>query len=183
MIHHPAKFDPPLIILSSVPLSFFIFKMAKMFYIYRSRVKATVIQTMASALAGLSLSHTIAKAVMFGFFTKSLPFFRTPKIVKGRAIRHALQSAREEGLFAMALILAAHRIITQQGSETPDVLVWIIVLLVQSIPYLASIIMSLISVFAPFPDMLIENLTASPVKNSSADTGELENEGPPHVSP
>lgn len=182
MIHNPAKFDPPLIIFSSVPLSFFIFKMAKMFYIYRNRVKATVLQTVASALAGLSLSHTIAKAVMFGFFTRSLPFFRTPKIVKGRGVWHALQSAREEGLIAIALILAAYRILTQQGSETPDTLVWIIVLLAQSIPYLASIIMSWISVFAPLPDMLIDNLTASPVKDARADTGELDSDGSSQVS-
>jgi exo-beta-1,3-glucanase (GH17 family)/cellulose synthase/poly-beta-1,6-N-acetylglucosamine synthase-like glycosyltransferase len=162
MIHSPASFDPPLIILSSVPLSFFVFKMAKMFYIYRSRVKATITQTAASAVAGLSLSHTIAKAVMFGFLTKSLPFFRTPKIVKGRKFWYALQSAREEGLVAVALFLAAYSIIKQQGSETPDILVWVIVLLVQSIPYLAAIIMSIISAFAPFSDSLIDTITTPP---------------------
>jgi hypothetical protein len=162
MIHNAAKFDPPLIILSSVPLSFFVFKMAKMFYLYRSRVKATVNQTVASALAGLSLSHTIAKAIMFGFVTKSLPFFRTPKIVKGRAFWHALQSAREEGLIGLALLLAAHSIFKQQGSETPDILVWIMVLLVQSIPYLAAVIMSIISAFAPLPTKLIDTITALP---------------------
>ncbi len=115
MIHYPAKFDPPLIILSSVPLTFFIFKMIKMFYLYRRRVKATLGQTIASALAGLSLSHTIAKAIIFGFVTKKLPFFRTPKIVKGRAILRALQSAREEGLMAVALLLAAYTLYKQQG--------------------------------------------------------------------
>ncbi|GAB6190488.1 glycosyltransferase family 2 protein [Desulfocastanea catecholica] len=162
MIHYPERFDPPLIILSSVPLSFFIFKMAKMFYLYRSRVKATVTQTVASALAGLALSHTIAKAIMYGLVTNSLPFFRTPKIVKGRKFWHALQSAREEGLIAMALLLAVHGIIMQEGSDTPDVLVWVIVLLVQAIPYLAAVIVSIISAFAPLPAKLIETITAEP---------------------
>jgi exo-beta-1,3-glucanase (GH17 family)/cellulose synthase/poly-beta-1,6-N-acetylglucosamine synthase-like glycosyltransferase len=182
MIHNQAKFDPPLIILSSVPLSFFVFKMAKMFYLYRSRVKATVSQTVASALAGLSLSHTIAKAIMFGFVTKSLPFFRTPKIVKGRAFWHALQSAREEGLIGVALLLAAHSIIKQQGSETPDILVWVMVLLVQSIPYLAAVIMSLISAFAPLPAKLIETITASPETIEPDDPTAEHDQTPPHVS-
>lgn len=167
MIHDQARFDPPLIILSSVPLTFFVFKIAKMFYIYRSRVKATVSQTAASALAGLSLSHTIAKAVIYGFMTKSLPFFRTPKIVKGRKFWHALQSAREEGLVGLALLLAAYSILKQQGSETPDILVWIIVLLVQSLPYVAAVIMSLISAFAPLPTRLIDTITA-PLESNPA---------------
>ncbi len=167
MIHNAAKFDPPLIILSSVPLAFFVFKIAKMFYIYRSRVKATLTQTIASALAGLSLSHTIAKAVMFGFVTKSLPFFRTPKIVKGRKFWHALQSAREEGLVLLALLLAAYSIYKQQGSETPDILVWILVLLVQSLPYAAAVIMSIVSAFAPQPTKLVGTITAPPETNSA----------------
>jgi exo-beta-1,3-glucanase (GH17 family)/cellulose synthase/poly-beta-1,6-N-acetylglucosamine synthase-like glycosyltransferase len=183
MIHSPASFDPPLIILSSVPLSFFVFKMAKMFYIYRSRVKATITQTAASAVAGLSLSHTIAKAVMFGFMTKSLPFFRTPKIVGGRKFWYALQSAREEGLVAIALLLAAYSIIQQQGSETPDILVWVIVLLVQSIPYLAAIIMSIISAFAPISDKLISTITAPPATTPLGDKPALDEvEAPPQAA-
>jgi exo-beta-1,3-glucanase (GH17 family)/cellulose synthase/poly-beta-1,6-N-acetylglucosamine synthase-like glycosyltransferase len=183
MIHNAAKFDPPLIILSSVPLSFFVFKMAKMFYLYRSRVKATVNQTVASALAGLSLSHTIAKAIMFGFVTKSLPFFRTPKIVKGRAFWHALQSAREEGLIGLALLLAAHSIFKQQGSETPDILVWIMVLLVQSIPYLAAVIMSIISAFAPLPVKLIDTITALPASFPPDEREVQDEKALSHVTP
>ena len=167
MIYDQARFDPPLIILSSVPLTFFVFKIAKMFYIYRSRVKATVTQTAASAMAGLSLSHTIAKAVLFGFVTKSLPFFRTPKIVRGRKFWHALQSAREEGLVGIALLLAAYSILQQQGYETPDILVWIIVLLVQSLPYIAAVIMSIISAFAPMSSSLIDTITAPPETETS----------------
>ncbi|MGW8161664.1 MAG: beta-(1-3)-glucosyl transferase, partial [Desulfobulbales bacterium] len=131
-------------------------------------VKATVAQTVASALAGLALSHTIAKAILFGFLTRSLPFFRTPKKVRGRSFWHALQSAREESLMAAALLLAAYGVVTRQGSETPDVLVWIMVLLVQSIPYLAAVIMSLVSAFAQLPAKLIDTVTAPPPADHSA---------------
>jgi len=162
MILFPLKVDPPLVILSAMPLSLFIFKIAKMFYLYRSRVNATVTQTIASAIAGLSLSHTIAKAILFGFVTKSIPFFRTPKIVRGKAFWHALQSAREEGLIMLALLLAAYAVILSHGIETPDVLVWVMVLLVQSIPYQAAVLMSVISAFAQLPTRLIRTITSSP---------------------
>jgi exo-beta-1,3-glucanase (GH17 family)/cellulose synthase/poly-beta-1,6-N-acetylglucosamine synthase-like glycosyltransferase len=172
MILFPLKVDPPLVILSAMPLALFVFKMAKMFYLYRSRVNATVTQTIASAVAGLSLSHTIAKAILFGFVTKSIPFFRTPKIVRGRAFWHALQSAREESLIMVALLSAAYAVVLRQGSETADVLVWVMVLLVQSIPYQAAVIMSIISAFAQLPTRLIKTITAEPTATSQAGTGE-----------
>jgi exo-beta-1,3-glucanase (GH17 family)/cellulose synthase/poly-beta-1,6-N-acetylglucosamine synthase-like glycosyltransferase len=166
MLHFPRHIDPPMIILSAVPLAFFVFKMAKMFYLYRSRVKATINQTLASAIAGLSLSHTISKAILFGMVSKSLPFFRTPKEGKGRRFWYALQSAREEGLVAVGLLLAAYALFRLKSAETtgitPDILVWITVLLVQSIPYLAAVLMAVISAIAKLPTKLIDTITAPP---------------------
>lgn len=169
MLHWPTKIDPPMIILSAVPLAFFVFKMAKMFYLYRSRVKATINQTLASAVAGLALSHTISKAILFGMVSKSLPFFRTPKQVEGRPFWFALQSAREEGLIAIALLLAAYVLIRAQDVDPPpDTIVWIVVLLVQSIPYLAAVLMAIISAFARMPTKLISTITAPPAGNLGA---------------
>ncbi len=178
MIHYPLKFDPPLVILSGLPLSLFVFKMAKMFYLYRSRVKASLTQTLASAIAGLSLSHTIAKAILYGFVTRSIPFFRTPKIVRGRAVWNALQSAREEGLIMTALLSAAYVIFKRHDPETLDVLVWIMVLLVQSIPYLAAVIMAVISAFARTPARLITTITAEPKAPMNNGAGDRDAEQP-----
>ncbi|OGR20265.1 MAG: hypothetical protein A3J85_02950 [Desulfobacula sp. RIFOXYA12_FULL_46_16] len=170
MICLPRKFDPPMVILSAVPLAFFVFKLAKMFYLYRNRVKATLTQTLASALAGLSLSHTIAKAILYGFVTKNLPFFRTPKMVEGKVFWYALQSAREEGLMLLAFLLAVFGIIKSQGFETADIIVWNTVLLVQAIPYLAAVMMSVISAFSRLSaKKLITRITALPA--SVADGG------------
>jgi exo-beta-1,3-glucanase (GH17 family)/cellulose synthase/poly-beta-1,6-N-acetylglucosamine synthase-like glycosyltransferase len=171
MICLPRQFDPPMVILSAVPLAFFVFKLAKMFYLYRNRVRATLTQTLASALAGLSLSHTIAKAILYGFVTRNLPFFRTPKMVEGKVFWYALQSAREEGLMLLAFLLSVYGIIKAQGFETADIIVWNIVLLVQAIPYLAAVIMSLISAFSRLSaQKLITRITALPA--SVADGGE-----------
>ena len=40
----------------------------------------------AASLLGLALSHTIAKAVLYGAFTKTIPFFRTPKMATNQGL-------------------------------------------------------------------------------------------------
>ncbi|MFZ5760464.1 MAG: glycosyltransferase [Thermodesulfobacteriota bacterium] len=164
MIYFPIKIDPPLVILSAMPLTLFVFKVGKMIYLYRTRIGASLGQTIASAMAGLSLSHTISQAIFVGFVTKSKPFFRTPKQAKAHALLRALATAREEGLIMVALWLSAITIMLRQGAENPppDLLVWILVLLVQSIPYVAAVIMSLISGFAKTGKKMISNITANP---------------------
>jgi len=152
--------DPPLVILSFMPLTLFVFKMGKMVYLYRTRVGATVTQTVASAVAGLSLSHTISKAILSGFVTKNKPFFRTPKMASSHAVLQSLQSAREEGLIMIALWVAAYGVAKMQGTDTADLMVWIIVLLVQSLPYAASVFMSLVSGLARMPTTIINNMTS-----------------------
>jgi len=158
----PLVVDPPLVIFSAMPLTLFIFKIAKMFYLYRSRVNATIAQTFAAALAGLSLSHTISKAIMTGFVTKGKPFFRTPKMAGAHALLRAMLSAREEFLVMTALWCAAVSVKLTQEVDSPDLLVWIIVLLVQSVPYVAAVIVSLVSGFARLPKKLIHDMTTTP---------------------
>jgi exo-beta-1,3-glucanase (GH17 family)/cellulose synthase/poly-beta-1,6-N-acetylglucosamine synthase-like glycosyltransferase len=162
MVHFPLVVDPPLVILSAMPLTLFIFKIAKMFYLYRSRVNATIAQTFAAALAGLSLSHTISKAIMTGFVTKGKPFFRTPKMAGAHALLRAMLSAREEFLVMTALWCAAVSVKLTQEVDSPDLLVWIIVLLVQSVPYVSAVIVSLVSGFARLPKKLIHDMTTTP---------------------
>ncbi|MBE0583752.1 MAG: glycosyltransferase, partial [Desulfofustis sp.] len=160
MIHSPLRFEPPLLIISLIPISFFFFKLSKMIYLYQRRVKATTAQTLASALAGLSLTHTIAKAVLFGFISKNLPFFRTPKRAVGGTFRYAVQAAREEALMAIILLSAVYGIVIRQGTESPDLLLWVIVLLIQSVPYLAAVLMSFIAAGAHVPPRLIASISA-----------------------
>ncbi|MBU0673406.1 MAG: glycosyltransferase [Proteobacteria bacterium] len=158
----PTRLDPPLIILSIMPLILFSFKIGKMLYLYRTRVGTTVAQTMAAALAGLSLSHTISKAILHGLVTRGLPFFRTPKQVRSHAILRALAESREEALIMISLWLAAVVIVLREGPDSADLLVWIVVLLVQSIPYLAAVVMALISGFSHTGQKMITEITVPP---------------------
>ena len=96
MVWAPGSVDPPLVMYSVLPLSLFTFKLAKLVHLYRVRVGANVRQTLAAAIAGLALTHTIGMATIKGLLTKGEPFFRTPKQRQTSGLWHALAAAREE---------------------------------------------------------------------------------------
>jgi hypothetical protein len=153
MVLFPKHIEPPLMIFSLLPLSLFVFKLVKLLHLYRTRVGATFTQTIAAALAGLGLSHTIGAAMLSGLVQRDRPFFRTPKQAPRHALGQALAAAREEAFLMLGLWIAAFgvsRIPDFDGDlpgllGSPDLTVWVTVLLIQSLPYAAAVIASLIS--------------------------------------
>lgn len=150
MVNAPSVVDPPLVLFSVMPLSLFLFRVAKSFDLYRNCVGASLRQTIAASLAGLSLSHTVARAVWSGLFVQRHGFFRTPKYANRHAVLRALREVREEGLMALGLSLAAFAVARIDAMDSPDLRVWIIVLVIQTIPYWAAVLMSLIGAL-PLP--------------------------------
>ena len=156
MVAFPRNVEPPLLMFSVLPLSLFVFKLVKLLHLYRTRVGANLRQTVAAALAGLGLSHTIGSAMLSGLVRRDRPFFRTPK----RAARHAwlqgLAAAREEAFLMAGLWCAAFAVaqIPQVDGDltglvgSPDLTVWVAVLLIQSIPYAAAVFVSIVSCLA-----------------------------------
>ncbi len=151
----PQDIDPPLMIFSALPLALFVFKILKLLHLYSTRVGASARQTLSAALAGLALSHTIGLAVLSGLFTRDQPFFRTPKRAGKHALLQALYDSREEGLMMLGLWLAALAAYVNVGTGMQDLAVWVAVLLIQSIPYLATLLMSLVSAYPQLPACLI----------------------------
>jgi exo-beta-1,3-glucanase (GH17 family)/cellulose synthase/poly-beta-1,6-N-acetylglucosamine synthase-like glycosyltransferase len=151
MAAFPQVIDPPLMIFSALPLALFVFKILKLLHLYSTRVGASPRQTLAAAVAGLALSHTIGLAVMQGLFTRDQPFFRTPKRVASHAWLQALADSREEILLMLGLWLAAFAVYLEVGTVMLDLKVWVAVLLIQSIPYFAALLVSLVSAFPKLP--------------------------------
>jgi len=148
MLFNPLQVDAPLMMFSMLPLSLFLFKLAKIIYLYRSRVKANLRQTLAAALAGLALSHTVGLATLKGLFTDNQPFVRTPKCATPSAVRQALLDVREESLL-MGALLSMSLLLSVMPREfgSPDLAVWSLVLAIQSLPYAAAVAVSFISAF------------------------------------
>ncbi|MCH4874133.1 glycosyltransferase [Pseudomonas sp. TMW22091] len=145
MIIVPTRVDPPLLIFAIPPLALFVFKVGKIIFLYRRAVGVNLKDAFSAALAGLALSHTIAKAVLYGFFTSSIPFFRTPKNADNHGFWVAISEAREEVFIMLLLWGAALGIFFVQGLPSNDMRFWVVMLLVQSLPYLAALIMAFMS--------------------------------------
>ena len=142
-----APIDPPLVMYSVLPLSLFTFKLAKLVHLYQVSVGANVRQTLAAAIAGLALTHTIGhRRRSRGCLPRGEPFFRTPKGGTQRACGSALAAAREETLMMAGLLavgLGGARAAACRRHAGPDRMAWVIVLLMQSVPYASSLIVSL----------------------------------------
>jgi exo-beta-1,3-glucanase (GH17 family)/cellulose synthase/poly-beta-1,6-N-acetylglucosamine synthase-like glycosyltransferase len=149
MVWAPGRVDAPLVLYSVLPLSLFTFKLAKLVHLYRVRVGANVRQTLAAAIAGLALTHTIGRAVVKGLLTRSEPFFRTPKMRRTSGLWHALAAAREETVIMIGLTLSAWAVsyTALPQNAGPDHFAWVVVLLIQSVPYASSLVVSLMSAF------------------------------------
>ena len=148
MVVAPQKIDPPLLVFSMLPLSLFTFKLVKLVHLYTHRVGMNVRQTCAAAISGLALAHTIGLAVIKGLTTRNEPFFRTPKQSAPHRFLSALAAAREETLLMLALWLSALGVRTiESDMASADLTVWLVALLIQSIPYAAALVVSLASAF------------------------------------
>jgi hypothetical protein len=129
----------------------------KLAHLYAARVGANIRQTLAAALAGLALSHTIGVAVIKALFTRNQPFFRTPKSKQPHAVAEGVAAARVESLMLIAIVLAMIGLTRQlalgphlivgipEELKGPDVSAWVAVLLIQAVPYAAAVLVSLVS--------------------------------------
>jgi hypothetical protein len=155
MIWYPQYVAPPHMIFMVLPAALFAFKILKMLVLYYRGIGATLRQSIAAGVAGLSLSHVIARAMLAGFFTRKIGFFRTPKRASSNALLRALLGAREELLFLVALLLAAVMVLSRDDGDLLDVQFWALVLCLQSVNYMAAVLVSLISGMPWLPAKLV----------------------------
>lgn len=151
MVLLPDLVAPPHLLFAVLPISLFVFKSLKMFFLYRRRVTATRRQSLMAALAGLALSHIIARAMLAGFITSRIGFFRTPKKGGASGLLKALGDAREELLFVVALVLATAAVQLRYDGMMLDIRIWALVLTIQAVPYTAAVLMSLLSCMPRLP--------------------------------
>jgi exo-beta-1,3-glucanase (GH17 family)/cellulose synthase/poly-beta-1,6-N-acetylglucosamine synthase-like glycosyltransferase len=149
MLAAPRQFELPLEDFLIPTLGVFGFKILHSLMLYDARVKCGWRERLGAALAGMSLTHTIARAIFTGLFTHTRPFLRTPKVESRAAWVQGLAMAREEGMMALALVLAAVTVIRVLGVDDLDTLCWVAILLVQALPNLAAVVMGVLSVLPP----------------------------------
>src|SRR6185436_2642957 len=134
----PAEFIVPTI-------GIFIFKLIYSFGLYAARVKCSFRQSLGASLAGLALTYTVGRAVIYGLATSRLPFMRTPKMDERATLAMALGMARGEAVLTALLWLAAAVLWTTSGVIDPEARLWSIFMMVQSLPYAAAVTISLVN--------------------------------------
>lgn len=170
MIFFPYVFNPPEVIMTLLPIGFFVFKLSKMLVLYRWRMQANIWQSIGAGIAGLAVSHTIARAMLAGLKTTSIGFFRTPKMSEAHGLWQAIMDAREEALFAIALILAALSVGARDDAYLADTRLWIALLVIQSVPYISAVLLSVISTLEKLPTRLFDNSPENSLLGRVADS-------------
>ncbi|CAA9890505.1 Glycosyl transferase family 2 [Candidatus Methylobacter favarea] len=127
-------------------IGLFTFKILRGLWLYQVRVPCSFWQSLGAALSGLSLTHTVAKGTIQGLFTTGKPFMRTPKYEKQSPLLAGLMIIWQELLL---LILLGTGIWLMNSLDHFDNLsgrLWIAILSVQVVPYVATLVTLLISI-------------------------------------
>ncbi|MBK7662161.1 MAG: glycosyltransferase [Sterolibacteriaceae bacterium] len=160
MVVNPANFSLPLPVYLVPVLGFLVAKALFGPVLYIKRVDCGWRDVFGASLASLALSHAIARGVLQGLWAKRGVFVRTAKGGRGDTLLGALTGAREEVLLLAALligavvsvvVMTAPPAINAAGNVLPggeskvEAIMWSVVLVAQSMPYLASLAVALVS--------------------------------------
>lgn len=145
MMVAPARFYPPVAVVSSFVIGFFAFKLAKMVVLYRRRVGASVWRTLGATIAGLGLAFSVGRAVLAGIIMREMPFRRTPKLARRHSVTGALAAAAPEAVLATMLFGCAAGVSGTAPVSSIDTTAWCALLVVFGIPHLSAVILSLLS--------------------------------------
>jgi hypothetical protein len=153
----PAEFIAPTI-------GIFVFKLLYSFGLYFDRVRCTFRQSIGASLAGLALTYTVGRAVIYGLATSRLPFMRTPKMDERATLGMALGMARGEAILAVLLWISAAVLWFGNGVVDPEARLWAVFMIVQSLPFAAAVYVSMVNA-------LEQMRHAEPVFEATAPTG------------
>lgn len=151
LVAAPKYFEFPLAIFVIPTVAMFVFKLVQSLWLYKARVACSPLQRVGAAIAGMALTHSISKAMLQGLSGKEKPFFRTPKCEDKVGLKKAVLGAWDESLIAGALWLGTAGVLLGRGAYDSEARIWAIMLLIQSVPYAAALLTSLMGAL-PAPD-------------------------------
>jgi cellulose synthase/poly-beta-1,6-N-acetylglucosamine synthase-like glycosyltransferase len=112
--------------------------------LYWRRVPCTATEIVGASVAGMGVSHAIARGVFAGLFSKNARFEVTDKGAVKTKQQSVWAAVKEETLMFVSLLCAAisMAVFLPKGNEvhTTNFELWLSVLAVQSLPYLAALV-------------------------------------------
>jgi exo-beta-1,3-glucanase (GH17 family)/cellulose synthase/poly-beta-1,6-N-acetylglucosamine synthase-like glycosyltransferase len=127
-------------------IGLFTFKVLRSLWLYQVRVPCSVWQSLGASLSGLALTHTVARGVWQGMFVPGKPFMRTPKYEKLGLLFTGLMTIRQEIFLLTLLGVGIWGMASLEHFDNLSGKLWMAVLSVQSVPYVAALITMLVSI-------------------------------------
>jgi cellulose synthase/poly-beta-1,6-N-acetylglucosamine synthase-like glycosyltransferase len=150
MAINPWVYDLPMLMsLAGIAIGLFLIKTGKTLLLYPFRVGTGLKGALYASIAGLSLSHTVGKAVWSGLLTSGQPFLRTPKCEGLATWRQVWRLAFEEIVFFALLMISIGLTWWVRGLDDRGAVIWMAALAVQALPFAAAIFMAWISARPP----------------------------------
>ncbi len=141
----PRYFEFPIAAFLVPTIGMFAFKLMHSLWLYSLRVPSTWRQRLGAGLAATALTHGIARAILRALGTSNMPFLRTPKLEDKPALVRAIMAAREESLILLGLLTAASAVAMRYDPRYVETGLWVAVLLVLAVPYMAAVYLSLLN--------------------------------------
>ena len=120
----------------------FLVTIAHFMLLYRTRVHASVFASVGAALSAMALQFTVGRAVIDGLVRDGLPFVRTAKGA-GKSWSPGFP-AFWEAILGGLLLLGSLLLYVMNEQQVREISIFSIVLLVQSLPFLAAVAISLL---------------------------------------
>ena len=115
--------------------------------LYWRRVPCSAAEILGASIAGMAVSHAIARGVFAGLFGRNARFEVTDKGANpGAPVRRAFSAVREEALMVALLAAAACLLLSSKAlplataaTAMPHRMLWVAMLLLQALPYAAAL--------------------------------------------
>jgi cellulose synthase/poly-beta-1,6-N-acetylglucosamine synthase-like glycosyltransferase len=146
ILYQPIGSELPANVFLMPTVGLFTFKILRGLWLYKARVPCSLSDSLGAALTGLSLTHTVAQGTIQGLFTSGKPFMRTPKYEKQGALMGGLRIIQQEILLLLLLGAGIYHMSMIDHFDNLSGKLWITILCVQAVPYLATLVTLLISV-------------------------------------
>ncbi|EUJ10815.1 exo-beta-1,3-glucanase [Methylophilaceae bacterium 11] len=139
MLAFPNAFSLPVAIMITPILCFLVIKAALGPILYRKTMRCGWLDIWGASLASLGLSHAIARGVMMGLIQKHGVFKVTAKGKVTGTKWDIFKPIYEELALLLALIFASMAMLATRGFHNLDAQLWVLMLTLQSLPYLSTL--------------------------------------------
>ncbi len=136
----PQAFGLPVTALALPILGFMLFKAALGPILYRRTMDCPWRDILGASILSVGLAHAIARGVFAGLVKKKGVFVVTPKGWHSGGLLAFFNPIREELGMLLALVLGALTLISQRGMDNLETQLWVGILSLQCIPYVAALL-------------------------------------------